>query len=131
MTVRTFVDPLGPVKAWIASVSVAGVGSRVYIGDPERATMPYIALTLVDGQIDAGEAPIAYPRVQCTVQAATELDAATAVWSLLTAAESLTPGTQLGGTLRCVGARRELGPIARIDETGPRYIVDLVFAVIA
>src|SRR5690606_17774520 len=55
---RAFVEPLGPVKAWLRSLALGSVGQRVYIGDPKDATLPYLALSLVDAPTDPGEAPV-------------------------------------------------------------------------
>lgn len=129
--VRTFVDPVGPVKAWLRAQTITDVAQRVYIGDPEGATLPYIALALVDGETDHSEAPLAMPRIQCVVQAEQEVDAAVAVWDLVGVVESITPGTLLDSTLACHGARRVLGPIPRDDESGPRYLVEFEFSVLA
>lgn len=131
MSTRTFVDPLGPVKSWLATQSISGCSTRVYIGDPERATTPYVALMLVDGPTDPGDAPVAFPRIQACAQADTELAAATAIWDLIGKAEGIDPGTRLDSTLVCLGARRVLGPIPRLDEAGPRYLADLEFTVVA
>lgn len=127
----TFVDPIGPIKTWLRAQTVAGCDARVYIGDPEGATMPYLALTLVDGPVDPGEAPLALPHVQIVAQADTELEAASAIWDLVSIVLSITDGTVLDSTLRCAGARLILGPVFRDDEAGPRYLAEFEFSVVA
>ena len=126
----TFVDPLGPVKAWLRQENLDGVGQRVYIGDPKGATLPYLAIMLVGGEVDAGEAPLATPTVQVCAQAATEEDAATAIWAAVSAIESLR-ATDLDDTVRCGGAHLTLGPIPRVDDAGPRYLAEFQFALVA
>lgn len=130
---RTFVDVEGPVKAWLRGQSISGVSSRVYIGTPERAAEPFIAMTLVDAPLDASEAPVAMAQIQFDIFAATAQAAADAAWSLVSKCESIPDGTALDSTLRCCGARKILGPTYRPDpgDGHPRYVVDIEFTVIA
>jgi hypothetical protein len=130
VTARTFVEPLGPVKAWLRGQSLS-VGQRVYIGDPKQATLPYLALQLVDGETDLGDAPTMRVRVQVCAQGATEQDAADLIFEAVSVCESLDPGEQLDAGLDCFGAQLALGPTPRLDEAGPRYLADIEFQVIA
>lgn len=126
---RTLVDPLGPLKTWLRAQNVDEIGQRVYIGDPTGATLPYVALMLVDGAVDPGEAQMQTPRIQVCVQAATESDASDAMWATLTTIDGIKGN--LDATLRAMGARLVLGPIPRLDESGPRYLAEVEITVVA
>lgn len=130
MTTLTYVDPLGPTKTWLRTQSF-GVSQRAYIGDPERATKPYVSMLLVDGGDSEADTPLAHPRVQFAVQADTEETAAAVVWALVSLLQSTPAGTRFDSTYVCMGARRTLGPVPRLDEAGPRYLVEFEIAGVA
>lgn len=131
MSTLTFVDPLGPIKAWLTTqVGTTGATGGTHIGNPTRMTKPALALDLIDANLDGSDSPLAHPRVQIAVQAAKEGDAADVVWPLISLLESI--GTvDLDSTLRCVGCRLVLGPIGRHEEQRSRYVTEFEFSVVA
>jgi len=138
---RTFVDCEGPVKTWCRNNATitALAGSRIYLGTPSGATQPgpWITLWLVNDMPEPfGQMPLAHALFQFDCWAPkethTRADAAALGAALVTAAESLVPGTLLDPTLRCHAAevqRWQWLPDPANDL--PRYSLDIEFLVCA
>lgn len=132
MSTVTFVNPVTPVKTWLRALNLSGVGARVYIGAPERATKPYVEIWPIDARLDGSDTPLAHPRIQITVQGDVGHETPHNVaWAIVSAVESIAGGTRFDSTLVCHGGRLVLGPIPRADEAGPRVVMDFEFSVVA
>lgn len=130
MNTATYVDVEGPVRAWLRGLNLNDVGARVFIGLPERNAFPAISLALIDGRLDAGEAPLANPVITFSVWGGSRSQAAAIVWALCSAIGSVRSVDLT--SLRLMGAEVITGPVFRPDPDGkPRYVVDAAFAVVA
>lgn len=133
MNTKTFVDVEGPIRAWLRGLSLTGVGSRVFLGLPERCSYPAADLTLLDGGIQAGEAPLADVYLTCSVWGGARPAAADAAWEIANAVENLKAGTALDSPVTCygMGGTVVLGPVYRPDpaDNRARYLLDLLITV--
>lgn len=135
--VRTYVDCEGPVRNWARTEShlAAVSGGRAWFGTPKGAvpTQPWMTLFLVDGTPDPnGQMPLIPALIQFDCWAPTKTQAGALLAALVTAAESLVPGTLLDSTLRCWTAhvtRAQWFPDPANDM--PRYSADVRFLVCA
>ena len=123
---KTLPDVEGPIRAYLRALAITGIGTRVFLGVPERATYPLVDMTLLDGGVQPGESPLAAVYVSCSVWGGARQATAAAAWDLVSKLESTASGTPFGLTLVCMGASVVLGPLWRPDPADgrPRYIVD-------
>lgn len=131
---KTFVDVEKPVRDWLRAQSLTGIGTRVFLGLPERCAYPAADISLIDGGIMAGtETPLADCRFTMSVWGGARPATAAASWELASALENMTPGTALDAPTTCygMGGRVILGPLYRPDpnDNKPRYILDFVVTV--
>lgn len=123
-----FADVERPVRGWLRTQALSGISSRVYVGLPGDATFPAIEITLLDGGIMAGEAPVADVAFTFSVWAGDTSqrgDVADAAWALASLLQSTTHAVLDGLVL--LGSRVTLGPVPRFDADGtPRYHLDAV-----
>lgn len=125
-----FVDVETPVRDWLRTVNLSGIGERVYVGLPAGATLLALEVSLLDGGITAGEAPVADTQFSFSVwgEKSQRAAAASAAWSLVSVLHSVR-STPLS-TLTLLGARVVLGPVPRFDPDGtPRYLLDAALTV--
>lgn len=127
MTTRLFTDVEGPTRTWLRAAGTPA-GSRVWFGTPRGAvpTAPWITLFLVNDVPDMyGQTPITRALLQFDCWAAIRADAAALRAAVVTAVESIVPGTLLDHTLRCWTGRitrSQWFPDPANDM--PRYSVD-------
>lgn len=131
MTAAVFTDVERPIRDWLRSAAISGISRRVYVGLPGDTMFPAIEMTLLDGGIQPGDAPVCDVAVSFSVWGAdasqrnTVADAAWALASLL----HTTNHAQLDG-LVLLGARVVSGPVPRYDADGtPRYVLDAAITV--
>lgn len=130
MTLKALPDVEGPIRAWIRSLNLNDVGSRVFLGLPERCTFPALEMTLIDGGIQPGEVPLADVLMSFNVWGGTRQQAAAIAWALASAVESLTAGTTFDSTLAGMGGQVVTGPLFRPDpDNKPRYLLDVALTV--
>jgi hypothetical protein len=130
MTAALFVDVEGPIRAWTRGLNLDGVGSRVFLGLPERCTFPAIDLFLVDGGVGNSDTPMPSPLIQFNVWGGTRAGAAAIAWALTEQLDGMLGGTTLDASLVGMGAVVTTGPIFRPDPDGkPRYILDAALTV--
>lgn len=126
--VKTFVDVEKPVRDWLRGLGT-GVGTRVFLGLPDRCTYPAADLLLLDGGIQAGEAPLADTFWTISIWGGARPAAADAAWELANAVENLVPGTGLDSpvTVYGMGGQVTLGPVYRPDpdDNRARYLLDI------
>ncbi len=126
----TFVDTEGPVRNWLQTQAIDGIGTRVFLGLPTRCTFPALDVALLDGGIQPGETPLADALFTFSAWGGTRIQAAAAAYSLCSRLLSTPAGTALGSTLVFMGAQITLGPVFQPDDDGkPRYIVDAAITV--
>ena len=122
----TFVDVERPVRDWLRTQAVAGLGARVYVGVPTGATYPLLGMELIDGGVMPGEAPVADALFQFSVWGNTNQDRAAvqaAAWALVAVLQATNHAILDGLVL--LGARIVTGPVPRYDADGtPRYLID-------
>lgn len=125
----TFVDCERPIRDWLRTANVGGIGSRVYVGLPTDVTYPALDMSLVDGGIDPGEAPVANALISFSAWADTRPAASEVIWALVDLLHS-SRYVVLDSTLRLLGVRIVTGPIPRYDADGfHRFILDAALAV--
>lgn len=135
MTLTAFTNVERPVRDWLQSQSITGIGARVYVGLPNDATLPAIEQTLIDGGVAPGEAPIANAFFSFSAWGAgtsgpERIAAETAAWALASLLQT-TNYAALDDDLRLFGAQIVLGPTPRFDADGtPRYVVDAVLTLV-
>lgn len=133
MSTTLFTSFEAPVRDWLRTVALTGIGARVYVGLPTDATFPAIEVTLLDGGVMPGEAPVANAMFSFSVWAGDKSDrttVASAAWALASLLQS-TVTTDLGGGVRLLGCQVVLGPIPRFDADGlPRYMVDAALTLV-
>ena len=96
---------------------------------PERCTYPALELSLVDGGIDPGEAPVANALVSFSAWDTNRAGAAGLAWSLVSVLHSARMEA-LDGTVTLLGARVVTGPIFRPDpDKFARYVTDAAVSV--
>jgi hypothetical protein len=124
MTAKTLPDVEGPIRTWARALNLTNVGTRVFLGLPERCTFPAIDMTLLDGGFQPGEAPLANVLVSFSVWGGTRQQAASGAWALASAIESLR-ATTFDSTLTGMVGQVVTGPLFRPDpDKKPRYLVD-------
>lgn len=130
MTV-TFVDVERPIRDWVRDQNLDDIGERVFVGLPTGATFPAISMTLVDGGVLPGDAPVADCLVQFSVWSDSPQGRSTVqpiAWALVALLQA-TNHASLDG-LVLLGARVITGPVPRFDPDGtPRYVIDAAMTV--
>ena len=133
MTTTAFASVEGPVRDWLRTENLTGIGARVYVGLPTDATFPAIEVTLLDGGIRPGEVPHAHALFSFSVWAGDKSDrvaVSDAAWALASLLQS-TNYADLDDGLRFMGAELQLGPVPRFDPDGlPRYVVDAALTLV-
>jgi hypothetical protein len=130
MALKVMPDVEGPIRAWVRSLSLTDVDSRVFLGLPERCTFPAVEMTLIDGGFQTGLAPLADVVVSFNVWGGTRQQAASITWALGSAIESLASGTTFDSTLAGMGGSVVTGPLFRPDpDNRPRYLLDAAITV--
>lgn len=130
MNTETFVDVEGPVRAWVRTLNLPHVSTRVFLGLPERCTFPALDMQLMDGGTQGtSEAPLANPLFTFSVWGTKQqrVDIAQTAWALCSAIRTLRYTTVDGLVL--LGGQIVLGPLPRWDPDGtPRYQLDASLA---
>jgi len=125
------VDVEQPVRDWLRTMNLTGVGSRVYVGIPTGAAYPLLDVQLLDGGIQPSATPLAVPLFTFSVwgdnrsQRGTVKDAA---WALADLLQDVGAATLTGCVL--LDAQVVLGPVPRFDPDGaPRYLLDAALTI--
>ena len=129
---KVYVDAEGAAKAWArAQADIAAiVAQRVFLGVNNAAPFPQLVVERAAGGADPGEAPIDGALVTFSCWAASRGAAGALAYVVMSAAESMVPGTPMGAAAVGHGASVPLGPrylTSGEDEKAGRfrYVVDV------
>lgn len=135
MSLTLFTSVEAPVRDWLRTQSLPGVDARVYVGLPSDATFPALELTMIDGGVQPGDAPVANVMFSFSVWGSgttgvARTQASATAWALASLLLS-TNHAALDGTLVLRGAQIVLGPQPRYDADGtPRYVIDAALTLV-
>lgn len=127
----TFTDVERPVRDWLRTESLDGIGQRVYLGVPGDATYPLIDISLVDGGVQPGDTPLAVPLFQFSVWGdgpnADRASLQAIAWALVGVLQATNYAAS--GDAALMGVEVVSGPVPRYDPDGtPRYVIEAAIA---
>jgi hypothetical protein len=131
-TLTAFTSVEQPVRDWLRTQAITNISTRVYVGLPSDATFPAVEVTLLDGGIQAGEAPVANAMFSFSVWGSleTRTETTAAAFALASLLHTLR-AVDLDDDLVLHSAQVVLGPVPRFDGDGtPRYVIDAALTLV-